>query len=627
PDHYPLFHLIDRDGKNDRILSMRNSGFDAAWSPDGRKIVYSQLEIYQNFSLYGDLYSYDLSKKETQKLSDGLRAKEVDYSPQGHFLVFVQQKLGKNRLALWNLKTSTVAGLTSYSDTFLISNPRWLSDEEKIVFSGWKKGRQNIYLFDRKTHASRQLTDDSFQNLTPSPGMTDDQILFVSDRTGVYNLYEYDLKTNDVRQLTNVLGGIFLPSLSPDRKEVLFSSYRAKGFDLAVMGSRSFFAGKPDEKELAKEKPEPFQENPQEVYGGLKSVSYSPWNTLFPRFWVPWGGVDEAGSQLGAWTSGIDVLRKHRYLGMALYGLESHRFSYLFDYMNDQFYPTIELGYSDMPKYYANLLSNAMDQRNSYWERRQILKINFLFPFLKLHSKHALKAGFERNDFSALSSSSGFLTPQTGALNTIKGGYLYDSSEEYPLSISKEEGRVIQLSIEDSEKSWGSDFNLVKYIANVREYHALFIPHNVLAAQLSGGVGQGEKLAQRAFQLGGPLVIDQPFSDQDEFLLRGYPAHQLIGQNMVVANIEYRFPFPLVEKGNGTFPYFIERLHAGVFLDYGNAWDQPPSIQDFKTGVGAEIKGDFTLFYHLPVRVRLGSAFGLNSSGEKQVYLSMGNSF
>lgn len=627
PDHYPSFHVVDREGKNDRVLSRRNTGFDAAWSPDGQKIIYSQLEVYQNFSFFSDLYSRDLSKKETKRLTNGLRGKEVDYSPQGHFLVFVQEELGKNRLALWSFEKSAVIGMTPFSDSFLISSPRWLNDEEKIVFSGWEKGKQNIYLFDRKTREKEQLTDDSFQNLTPVPGTTDDQILFVSDRNGIYNLHGYDLKTKEIRQLTNVLGGVFLPSVSPGRKEILFSTYGAKGFDLAVMESKFFFTGKQEKEDLIKERPGQDHTKKIQVPETFKSVPYTPWKTLFPQFWVPWGGIDEAGAQLGAWTTGIDVLRQHRYLVVGLYGLESKRFSYLLDYMNDQFYSTLDLGYSDTPKYYANLLVNSTGQRNSYWERQQIFKANFLFPFLRFHSKQVLKIGFERKGFSPLSSPFGFLPPQTGTLSTIKGGYIYDSSEEYPLSISHEEGRTVQLLIEDSDKKLGSDFNLVKYIANIREYHALFVPHGVLAGQITGGIGQGELIAQRAFQLGGPLVIDQPFLEQDDFFLRGYPSHQMIGQNMIVANLEYRFPFPLVEKGSGTIPYFVKRLHAGLFVDYGAAWDQTPSIQDFKTGVGAEFKVDFNLFYHLPVRGRLGTALGLNSSGEKQIYFSMGNSF
>ncbi|MBI3811026.1 MAG: PD40 domain-containing protein, partial [Nitrospirae bacterium] len=56
PHEYPALRLVDMDNGSDHSLTQRNMGYTASWSPDGKRLAFSQLEVYRNSSEYSDLY-------------------------------------------------------------------------------------------------------------------------------------------------------------------------------------------------------------------------------------------------------------------------------------------------------------------------------------------------------------------------------------------------------------------------------------------------------------------------------------------------------------------------------------------------------------------------------------------
>ena len=63
-----------------------------------------------------------------------------------------------------------------------------------------------------------------------------------------------------------------------------------------------------------------------------------------------------------------------------------------------------------------------------------------------------------------------------------------------------------------------------------------------------------------------------------------------------------------------------DRLSGNVSVDYGSAFDDAYTAK-FKTGVGAELWGDFTVGYFVGFTMRLGYARGLASQGTDKVYV------
>jgi len=626
PDEYPSIHLINPDTGKDLYITDRNYGYTISWSPDGKKIVFSQLEIFRNSSVFSDLYLYDLSLKKVRRLTKGARLRDPDFHPAGNRLICVENRLGKNHLVIFDLTTGRSEILDWAGEEDIWLHPRWSPDGKSVAVSVWKDGAQGITLLDLDHRKSFSLLMDPALDLTPTWSPDGNFLLFSSDRTGIYNLFAYSVKSSELFQVTNVLGGAFTPEVTPDGREILFSGYSSRGFDLHRMPWDPTTWRKV---ETPVQNQPPIPQTQQNISSEPNLASYSPWPTLRPTFWTPIFGADESGSQIGAATGGADVLGKDKFDAAALYGTTTHRPAYSLQYVNDAFYPSFHVGIIDLAVKHSNLPTNQPNQTYSYWERQQRLNLDATLTRDLFHSVQSLTFGYQLEGLSSLTDIPvDAVAPDEGYLSGIRLVWQLNTAHEYGFSISPEDGRRLLASYQRFDHRLGSDFDQNRYIASWHEYQGFFFPHHVLAARLTGALATGEPMIQGDFQVGGPNVAEEILDpEQTDFFLRGYPQREFIGRKAAVGTLEYRFPLQNIERGIHTWPFFFQRTHADLFFDIGNAWDKDTTLSDFKRGVGVEVEMDMTLGYLLPVRFRLGFAKGLDQNGENQTYFVVGNSF
>ena len=112
-------------------------------------------------------------------------------------------------------------------------------------------------------------------------------------------------------------------------------------------------------------------------------------------------------------------------------------------------------------------------------------------------------------------------------------------------------------------------------------------------------------------------------------LLRGYPEGVFSGTKAILLNLEYRMPILNIERGIGDFPVFFQRVHLGLFADFGKAWNEDKfNFYNFKTGIGMEIRFNITISYVVPLTLSFGTAKGLDGKFAKnQLYFRIGTSF
>jgi Tol biopolymer transport system component len=626
PKEYPSIHLMDPQTGEDGFLLDRNYAYTVSWSSDGQKIAFSQLEIYRNYSVYSDLYIYDLSSKKTRRLTTGARLRDPDFHPDGNRLVCVENRLGRNRLIIYDLTTGRSEAL-DWADTDMIwLHPRWSPDGHLITASVWKNGAQGLALVDLEHREIRTILMDSSLDLTPTWSPAGDYLLFSSERTGVYNLFAFSLKSSKLFQVTNVLGGAFTPEVTPDGQGILFSGYTSRGFDLYRMPWDPTAWRKVGIEVWI---PLPGSMIDPDLADKPKGSPYSPWPTFRPRFWTPIFGSDESGAQVGVATGGMDVLGKHKLEAAALYGTTTHRPAYSLQYVNDYFYPSIHVGMLDLPIKHSDLPTLQADQTYSYWERQQRFNLDANWSRDRFQTNQSLSFGYQFEGLSRLTDiPNNAVPPDEGDLSGVRLVWRFNSAHMYGFSISPEDGRRLLASYQRFDRRLGSDFDQNRYIASWHEYLGLFFPQHVLAARLTGGLATGDSMIQGDFQVGGPSVAEEILDpEQIDFFLRGYPQREFIGRKAAVGTLEYRFPLQNIERGHRTWPFFFQRTHADLFFDIGNAWDKDTTLSDFHRGIGVEFEMDTTLGYLLPVRFRLGFAKGLDQEGENQTYFVLGNSF
>jgi Tol biopolymer transport system component len=273
PHSYPSIQIVDplspslpftpRFAKNHTQQPLikrvygRGSSFDI--TADGSKIIYSKLGDYEQFYKYYDLYLFDLKTEKETRLSEGLRARDPNWSPdpENPQIVMVINQSGTNDLALTNLSSlnspinesqptyklitkEDIVYLTDFRDGTQLYQPSWSPDGDMIALSAWRQGYQDIYILNLDPNnidnsTLQPIFQDKSIDLSPCWSPDGKYLFFSSDRTGIYNIFTFSLTDKKLYQITNVLGGAFQPVISPDGTQLAFISYHATGYELHLM--------------------------------------------------------------------------------------------------------------------------------------------------------------------------------------------------------------------------------------------------------------------------------------------------------------------------------------------------------------------------------------------------------
>ena len=102
------------------------------------------------------------------------------------------------------------------------------------------------------------------------------------------------------------------------------------------------------------------------------------------------------------------------------------------------------------------------------------------------------------------------------------------------------------------------------------------------------------------------------------------------GAHAVVANLDYRMPLWQVQRGVGTWPVFVRRVHGAVFADAGQAWRHELRSSEARLSFGLELSADTVLGYGLPVTLTAGAAWRHDGVEDRQsgaVFARVGRAF
>lgn len=629
--------ITSRDGTEVRA-SFRRLPSDPAlsWSPDGKRLYFAQAEIYRGFDVYQDLFEYDLVRDRTKRLTTGRRISEPEISPDGKSFAVVVSHRGSQNLALLDAREVLEGNnppprpITSFS-LYRVASPRWSPDGKVIAYTVTvNAGKTSIRLHTVLSGDDRPLITASHTIAYPVWSPDGAILYYISDETGVFDLFAYRFADGRSSQVTHLLGGAMEPDVSPDGTTAAVASYTSRGFIIGELplDPGLWLAGRSPAITPYWPKEEPPATGSAIPPAGknapspLPAAPYTPWRTLLPRFWLPRVGSDDTGSTTGGiYTAGQDVLGYHTYILSLDYGARHHNVYYDATYQNDSLYPSFLLRAYAAPLLYADLL-----RRGDYYELNRGIVAEASIPLNFLESSYRLFFGYQILDQQAISSLANGdfngLPVFQGRRDNIFAGVLFSDSLKYPYSISHEEGRDVSFTYRNFSRERGSDLDGEEFVASYREFLRLpgrLLRHHVAVLSLNGGVALGDRTVQQAFQIGGVP------GDFNQFPLRGYPSRFETGMYAATGSIEYRAPLWYLLRGFGTKPFFLDRLHAALFTDAGEVWDDSASFRmnRMKVGAGLELRLDMTLGYWLRLTPAVGYAHGFTTGGEDQVYFTI----
>jgi Tol biopolymer transport system component len=607
---FPEIRLVRPDGRDDRVLALRNGGSGLSWTPDGRELVYAEAQVYETFSVFGDLSAVEVASGRVRRITRGARAHDPDVSPDGQTIVFTRKMGDHSELYTTGLEGGELRPLTLSVPGVEWSGPRWSPRGDVIVAArllpgGWL----DLVRVDPATGEVRTLTHDRAKDVEPSWTPDGRAIVFRSDRDGISNLYALHLVDGSLSRVTNVLGGAFEPSVSPDGRCLAFSDYSARGYDVRIT---SFdLEAAPSVAPFVDRHPAPRPDPPPAA--GL-AEPYRPWSMLWPRFWTPWIELDDAQNRLGAGTGGSDALFRHVWGLRALYGTETGHVDTSAFYLYDRFRPTLLL-----------TAENEVEPIPEGEIRTRKLNAQLSWPLRRTIRSTQTLAVTYRRERSWRPGEESVVRLDLGGIET---SWSLNSARSYPWSISPIDGGRVRLAWLREAEWLGSDVSLDKFTVDGRLYQRLLGERDVLALRAQAGTTRGEPEFEGSFAVGG-------YPDSSVFdlvrtnlaVLRGYPDDAFTGRRFLAANVEYRFPLLSPQKGWRSLPLFLRHLQGTVFVDVANAWSGQLRLSELKTAAGLSLGFDTAVGFAVPVTAELTLARGFNELGDTRAYFRLGLAF
>lgn len=224
---------------------------DVAWSPDGRRIAFSEYAAGEEYDPADwGIHVIDVESGERRRLIDN--AIWVSWAPGGDRLVIASSRDGD-----WEIYTTSAAGsdVTRLThDAARDSHPAWSPRGDLIAFSSDRDGDDAIYVMTPDGSQARRLTRGPGHDYNPFWSPDGTHVVFFREKgDGKDQVHVVAADGSGERRVTNGSGHNTFPAFLPDGR-IAFASTAPDGgewiFTVAADGSkrarvgelRTFFA-------------------------------------------------------------------------------------------------------------------------------------------------------------------------------------------------------------------------------------------------------------------------------------------------------------------------------------------------------------------------------------------------
>ena len=457
------------------------------------------------------------------------------------------------------------------------------------------------------------------------PVWTPDGVLFVTDAGGFPQIHRWR-EADGVTQLTAEPRGARAPARLADGR-IAFATLGDDGWELRAVTPLAV-APRPVTLPAAL----PFDSAPRVA---MRETGYASWGSLRPHFWIPVGvNAGVAGRFFGAATAGADVLGRYTYFAEGLISASPARAQGSFFLLSQAFGdPTLDLSFSND---WSPVGTDSTGHVVSTEHREAAIGATVLahrwrsFVSLRLAAEYDGRRYVSIPDTNLAAICAGCIShDRVGGSASLTFG----SAVAAPLTVSLQDGATAALFYRRREEQGTARWlNEVRARGNVyaRLGPRLGFAYPVLA--LRGAIGAldgpiGDRVGVGGVSSGALLFgFGREVGAFRTFPVRGYAGGVLAGRRAATLTAEYRMPLALLGHSLGHLPLGADKLALAIFGDVGDAWDAGERARLHRLrAFGAELIGDLTVSYDLPLRVRCGVA--QPATGHPQVYAALAADF
>jgi hypothetical protein len=612
---------------------MRLSGSAWAQPVGGGAVVVSMSQWWWNHWSLRDLFRVDPGQTP-RRLSDGHRLRTPAAFADGRRVLVEARDPVRSSVVEVDVRSGAQRELLRFDDGSVAYTPVPSPDSRRFAYSVLRAGgTRDVIVRELDTGVERAVTDDWAEDIEPTWTPDGRWLLYASDRDGIFNLYAWERASGRTVRVTDVVGGATSPRVTPDGRAVVFVGMHLDGEDLYVAELDLDNAPDVDAANVVAAPAIPAKPAPLE----RESEPYNPLPTLAPRNWVPVLATDQlGGSAIGFKVEGEDAVAKYRFALDARYGTATGRPRLSGNFvLADLFFPVT---FNGIYRTDFNVGARRDTEGQPAEQVEQVARVgaSLSLPARRWLRSHNISLGYAREWHFVETGVSGRADelapryPPPADLGWLNASWSYSSDERYRSSISDERGFDAAVRARISNEMTLSALDLYEFSFDVRAFHELpYLRGHALATYLSGGVAMGNRQRRANWRLGGfgDRDLTQDAIDGVRFgggQLRGYPANADVGDSYLLGSLEYRFPIVDVERGIGTMPFFVSRVHGAVYGDLGDAFDGVFQPRRLRAGVGAELRAQLLVGWKGLVFVRAGFARGVMRDGVEQPYLVLG---
>ncbi|MBE2279611.1 MAG: PD40 domain-containing protein [Ignavibacteriaceae bacterium] len=622
--------------------------------PGTSKLFYSKLtrDNKNGYSLH-DIFTYDTISQKEERLTFGMRANQPSVSKDGTKLVFLYQKDGTTNIGIIDIDGKNFKSLTDYRNGEQVYNPKFSPDGGYIVFDySYHHGRDiaKVGLSGGDVEFVLKSDFDERNPVFDSNG----NIIYASDETGIFNLYQLDLTTGSKTRLTNVTGGAFMPSVDKNGN-IAYAGYTSTGYKIFFISNdeqkkvdkNAFYLPKSsagagsisrlgDYTEVDFERFKNFNDYNLEMPEKSRYTGSFTRLSIFP--FIRFDNYNTTNNELekikpGVYLASNDILNRYSLFAGGSVNLRMERDLFLmFEYRNKipllydlgikpdlvlELYnisrkADVEILIDELPVVGTgvgyNLFEVNLAAKGHIFSRSHLLEFRYIFSsytatiesfiipntaflYPTTYDTYLIGSNFRlKYNFESIKASRNMeINPE---------GLKFELKYDYEMNRFNPDG---EYTVEDGIlKPQYKDYNYHRFEINSM-FSLPVIKDHTASLQVRAGTILGETVPDFFdFYLGGLIGM------------KSYPFYSISGNELLWANLTYRFP--LVQNIDARFGHlYFDKIFLSVFGDIGNAWNNDfPSISDFKKGVGAEIRVQMNSFYLFPTSFFFTAAYGFD---------------
>ncbi len=551
-------------------------GISFTWDNKSEKIAFFARKEFENYLIIMNVLTSKIDKMI--KLKDIQSPSSPDFHPINNTLYFTGINNFEGSIFSYDFKTSKISKLTQ--GKLFIKSLNISPDGKKIVYSAkLPYGSYNLFVAPLETINNPMIiTDDNFDDITPSFSNDSTKIYYSSNELESYNLYTINLNEKKRYRHTNVKTGNFFPIEIPGKKnEVAFTSFYKGLFHLYKKNIDNYLA----ESEISVK----IFENPKVDLLNTES-SIKKLITKFDKY-KPLKDISISGSpsvSFGLTTQGdffgyssltaTDLLGDYR-LTLTLgsyYGYRSFSLTYLNLKRRLQYYAS---AFSFTVPYYT-----SYDYSNNITLRKQYgIRTGFYLPFNRSQRLEFGVSAYRQEENTDLliygiklpygQYFTGYAVPIS--LSLIKDSIRFSNGspnrgETYKISFSK----YIKIS----------DSFVDAYSATIDYRKYFHLGANTTIAFRVNGFYSGGKNPSIFWTGGGNSIRSSSFNT-------------IIGTRLFFVNLELRFPIIHIAA---TPLGLMGPLKGAFFFDTGGAWFKEQEYDFFEPGGGLKLKDGLASF-------------------------------